>query len=348
MLGPPRLALLPLLAAAPGLCAPSCPDGSERVATSWPERPWVCALVEAIEPGGDCPQGTSEVTVPSAPRPFRCALDGRDPEPPAGGCPRGQRAVADGDGRTRCVRQEGRAEEPKRPRCPKGFAPAFTRDSKRGYRCVPAAAGRDEADGAAAVSKPARLQAPGASKPGAACPPGTRRVRTEDPFEPLRCEPAVVEPAPPLKSSYARYEVPRELVFEYPDSWNVTDAWKDEVPSIYIQPDLRRDGKPVILTVSRYRADRSPYPDMDSAIRKEIDWHGAREGGRGPVAGLPARFLEVPNQARSAYVKTATGYFVLSFSAPEDLFRAYAPAYSRLLRSLRVVHEDTDPMPEEE
>ena len=327
-----------------------CPDGAERIATSLPDRPWVCAMKSGPDEGESCPSGTREVRALSAARPFRCAIDGEDPSPPAGACPPGQRTVFDGLGETRCTTSGAppAISRPIGPHCPNGLVASFEGPSRR-MRCVPerkADPDKDEAEAAPAPPAPAAPEARPASR---ACPPGTRRVATEDLFEPAKCVSAAEGPAPRLDARrFQHYEVPGELRFEYPQDWHVSDAWKDDVPSIYIEPGTRRDGKPVMLTISRYRAGASGYVDMEVAIRREMEWHGAKSGGKGDVAGLPARHLEIPGEGRLAYLRTADGYFLLSFSAPEDLFKAYLPAYARLLKSFRVVHDERDPMPDAE
>lgn len=336
------LLLLVFLAAIPALPFDGCPEGSERIATTWPGRPWVCALAEGPEEEG-CPEGSQEVTVASEPRPFRCALDGADPQPPTG-CPKRERASTDAAGRIRCVPEVAPLPTASKAgsRCPEGFETVFTKGAKKGFRCVKAA--RREADsvsGGAAPSSPPRRPS--------TCPPGTRRMKTENPFEPVRCVPAEEAGLPPVKDvRHKSFEVPGELRLEYPDNWRLTDAWKDDVPSIYIQLDLARDGKPVVMTVLRYRRKGKVYVDMDASIRQELEWRGAREGGKGAVAGLPARFIEVPRESKLAYLRTADGYYVLGYSAPEELFPVYAPAFARLLKTLRVVHSDADPLPEED
>lgn len=337
----PVLRLLIFLAAFPALANDECPDGAERVATTWPGRPWVCALVDGPEEDDGCPEGSQEVTVASEPRPFRCALDGADPKPPTG-CPKGEVSSTDAAGRLKCL-PEGAPPPPAAAgsRCPEGFEPVFTKGSKKGLRCVKA--GRPEADSVGGGAPAA------AAKRHGTCPPGTQRMKTENPFEPVRCAPAEEAGLPPVKDVAAkRFEVPGELRLEHPENWRLTDAWKDDVPSLYIQLDLARDGKPVVMTVLKYRRNGKVYVDMDASIRQELDWRAAREGGKGVVAGLPARFIEVPRESKLAYLRTGDGYYVLGYSAPEDLYAVYAPVFARLLKSLRIVHSDRDPLPEED
>lgn len=272
-----------------------------------------------------------------------------DPFSSPGGCPPGQRTVSYELGKTTCTTDGAPpAIWGALPvHCPKGFEPSNPGGGRR-MRCVPRAEPDADADeptaGRASQGEP---KAP-AVKPRA-CPPGTQRVRTEDPFEPVKCAPPTDRSAPPVDTRrFERYDVPGQLRFEYPADWHVTNAWKDDVPSLYVEPVGRPEGKLVMLTVSRYREGSSSYVDMDTAMRREADWHGARSGGKGTVAGLPARFLEVPGETRLAYLRTGDGYFLLSFTAPEDVFKAYLPAYARLLKSFRVVHEERDPLPEQE
>ena len=327
-----RLVFALTLAASFAAAYDGCPDGAERVPTSWADRPWACALQGGPRNAGECPNGTQEVGVPSSSRPTRCALDGADPAPPRGRVPKPSAAT---------VRE-------KAPRCPKGQQAEYGAHFKKGFRCVAARKPDPDDEDEPEAPKPTPMRLPEKRPGSAACPPGTKRVRTEDPFEPVRCvSDGEVKPAF-LSGAWARYEVPGELLFEYPEAWHVTDGWRDDVPSLYLQPDLGRDGKPVSLTITRVKPKSDSYVEMDAAIRQEVEWHGAKEGGKGSVAGLPARFLEVPLQTKLAYLRAGDGYLVLAYSAPEDLFKAFAPAYGRLLKSLRIVHDESDPVPESE
>jgi len=64
---------------------------------------------------------------------------------------------------------------------------------------------------------------------------------------------------------------------------------------------------------------------------------GTQETGRGQVAGFKSVFLGVPKRSDTAFVDTKDGYFVISFSAPQEFYDAYIPAYQRLLKSFRAL-----------
>ena len=57
------------------------------------------------------------------------------------------------------------------------------------------------------------------------CPPGQRKVKTDDPLEPTRCVTVKEKQEPALsQGAYRRYTVPGELSFDYPKEWHLTDG----------------------------------------------------------------------------------------------------------------------------
>ena len=79
------------------------------------------------------------------------------------------------------------------------------------------------------------------------------------------------------------------------------------------------------------------YEALAEAIAKEKQYQGARETAAKRVAGLRARQTLVPGESRSAYADAGGGtYYVLTYSAPQELFKVFEPAFERLLSSARL------------
>jgi len=137
---------------------------------------------------------------------------------------------------------------------------------------------------------------------------------------------------------YTRFAIPGAVSFEFPRGWHLTDGWKDEPPTIYVALGAQGNGKPVAMTVTAAEPGQAGYQSMELAILKEKEWQGAvPEKATGRVAGLKARFVTVAGVSRSAYVDQGDGrYLTLNYSAPGDLYKAYLPAFQRLLKSLRI------------
>jgi hypothetical protein len=183
------------------------------------------------------------------------------------------------------------------------------------------------------------------------CPQGFRVVETGGPLK-FRCvaeragsvdrvlaspEPAEAREAPAAAgpSDYQTF-LSANLKADVPRGWARTDAWNDEVPTLFLELGERRKGKPVSMTVSRFSPEQREYEPLDAALAKEREYQGSRETRGRKVGGLQARHTVVPGENRSAYVDAGAGvYYVLTYSAPNELFKAWEPAFDRLLSSAR-------------
>lgn len=268
----------------------------------------------------DCPEGTVRAQTDNPYQPFKCQ------KPTTGGTglktlfgPRGFKA---------------------RPRCPLGTRPVMTPDKLQPYRCVPdsKATGdpqiepQAQSDDAPTPAPPAK-----AAPRSGECAEGMKKVRTDDPFHPFRCQAKGPPPSGLGANAYRRYTLPGELSFDYPKEWRLTDAWKDEVPTLFIAFDPGRGGRQVTMVVSRLEASQAGFQELEHHILKEKEWQGASDAGRGVVSGRAARFTEVKGESRSAYVpQSDERYYTLIFTAPAELYRVYEPAFSRLLKSFEL------------
>lgn len=222
--------------------------------------------------------------------------------------------------------------------CPKGTHRTMTDNPYDPFRCATPAQER-EAD--------AKKQF-GGFKEEPKCPQGTRPVATPGGLQAYRCvsarprsgEPEVpalhAGPAPSPLQSYRRYAVESELAVDIPKTWHVTDGWRDEVPTLYLELATGKEGRQVTMVVSKIAVGQPDFMNMGAAIKKEKEWQKAKDGGRGKVGGLPARFTYVPKESRTAYVKRDAGtYYTIAYSAPASSYDVYKPAYDRLLKSFR-------------
>ena len=172
---------------------------------------------------------------------------------------------------------------------------------------------------------------------GAGCPQGTRRIETGGPLK-FRC--VTIKPksksAPDPARGLGIYKPHRvgALRLDIPRGWHVTEAWSDEVPTLYVEYETGKPGKQVTLVVSRFEPSQPGYEDMQKAIAKEKEYQGAQEGAGRRVGGLPGRHTMVIKESRAAYVDAGGGiYYVLAYSAPQRLFEAFEPTYERLMTS---------------
>lgn len=282
------------------------------------------ALASAM--GVDCPDGQVRVDTGNPYEPFRCQAVG---------------SAAGNHGSSLLQKVNVGRGFKNRPKCPSGFHPVMTPDRLQPYRCVPKsrasaepdAEGLDEAPVAPAAA-PKRGVTIGREVEAKTCPEGTKTVRVEDPFDPVRCVPIGKAKAP---GSFKRYTVPGELSFEFPRGWHVTDGWKDEVPTLYVLFDLGDGGQKVALSVTRNAPAQDGFVPLDKHLVREREWQGAQELPRATVAGRKARVSEVAGQSRSAYLEDGQGgYYALGYSAPPLSFETYLPVYQKLLSSFRL------------
>lgn len=344
------LVILPSAAAARGVSR--CPRESRPVRTVDPLHPWACVLAdERYRDGIECPTGTHSITTSDQYDPFKCALTGLVLLPPRGICPPGHQPIptADPDKEYDCEKV-GKGFKGG-PRCPRGTRPLPTPGALRPFRCVPGSSARESEPSAtpnfrkrkkrSRGKKGTRKKGKSVPKDGK-CPKGMRKLYTENPFEPVQC----VRKAPkrPKRLRYKKYRVGGELSFQYPDGWDLEDAWRDEEPAIYLLLDTKRDGRPVSLSIAKHLRGSEDFLSLESRIWQEKDWHGARETGRKKVASRPTVHMSVSGHSEMAFVDIYNGYLVVSFTAPEDLYDSYLPAYRRMLDSLRL-HKREAPRP---
>lgn len=276
------------------------------------------AQAEAAE----CPPGTHRIATQDPYRPFRCVKD----EPK-----RGFGSVTGPQGFKF------------RPKCPHGTRPVATGNGLQPYKCVRASAGESDpelvplrAEGVEAPEDEAAPEDPMTR----GCPPGKRKVRTNDPLRPFQCVVQASRAAKLSDSDYRRYTVPAELSFDYPKAFAPRDSWKDEVPTITFTLDDGSPGKPVTLSIARIEPGQPTYADLDAAIAKDRDWLNAQDGGTVMAAGVKARLTFVAGETRSAYVPLAGGaYYAVTYSAPVESYESYLAAFNRLLKTLRVVRK---------
>lgn len=330
---PSFLAALLLAGAAAGRASEvvtRCPEKTTAVQTADASIPWACVLEGArYRDGGTCPPDFFQVTTTDPYNPFRCAKRGLRIVHPRGMCPPGHSAAPTSDPAKEydCVKirqgfQTG-------PRCPRGTIPVPTPGQLKPFKC----ARREKPAKVSPEAEPDFSGRRGRRRKGPKrCPKGTRRTPTENPFDPFRC---VKTGKSHRRMKFRRYRVRGQLTFEYPADWHLSDAWTDEVPSIYLLKDSGADGRPVSLTISRQRRTSPDFQAMNVLIRREKEWHGARETHQDKVGGLPALHLAVKGEARTAFVETLDGYYVLAFTSPPEYHSRYLPAYLRLLRSFK-------------
>lgn len=330
-----------LLLAAPAAAVKTvsrCPEGSKPMRSPDPRWPWVCVLTdERYRDGIECPPGSHPVTLSDPHDPFKCAVSGIKLVAPKGACPPGHQAVPAGHESEQgyeCEKVQGFKSG---PTCPRGYKPLPTPGQLRPFRCEPDPSQKEPAadpdfgvdDGRSKARTPQPLK----------CGPGTEKRATENPFNPFECVPKDKEkalPKAPRNSDYRRYRMPGELSFEYPRDWSLTDAWRDETPTFFLQLDLKRDGRPVMINLTRQREGTPGFVELKTALWREKEWHEAKDVKGPDVSALMTTHLAVEGESRSAFVKVPDGYFTLSYGAPADLFERYLPVYERLLKTFRV------------
>lgn len=318
-----------------------CPEGSRPARTLEQRKPWACVLdSERYQDGGDCPVGTRSVTTNEANSPFKCAREDVTLASPRGICPPGETSIPSSDPEKPYACEPVGKSFMGGPRCPKGTRPVPTPGSLQAFKCT----AEPKAAAASPDARPDFAPPPGKAKPavkvpanpkGGACPSGTRRVVTENPFEPVQCLPDEESDSAPL--AYRPYKVPGAVAFDVPRGWNVNDAWKDAEPAVYVMADRGRDGRPVSLTVTRLRRGQSGYVDLETRIWQEEDWHSAKEVSRSRDGGRLTIHLEAPGESRLTLITAADGYFAVSYGAPAELYPRYLPAFERLIKSFRIL-----------
>ncbi|MFH2204084.1 MAG: hypothetical protein ABIJ96_13270 [Elusimicrobiota bacterium] len=315
-----------------------CPRGTVPVRTADARMPWSCIIEgERYQSGIDCPQGFRPVTTTDPLDPFRCGKTDIQLKVPRGICPPGHRVIPtnDPDRDYDCERIKKGFDSG--PRCPRGTIPVPTPGALRPFRCVR----REKSAATEPLAAPDfgpqqnKKERSGDVKPTKeGCPKSMRLVRTENPFDPVKCVPRKREPV--RHGSSQVFRIRGQISFLYPKKWHLTNAWKDEdVPTIFLAADTGGDGRPVSITISRQRRGSPSYIDLATTIQREKEWHNAVEKDSGEIAGLPAKFLIVPNESKTAFLTIPDGYYAIAFSAAPDQYDSYADVYDKLLESFK-------------
>ena len=279
------------------------------------------APARAAEEPIDCPAGTHRVNTDNPYEPFRCASDAEQKQKRFGS-------------------DAAPSAFTTRPHCPRGTRPvAEAGSSLQGYRC--AAATSEDPDPELA---PMSLDDRSAPPPGSAaagrdpmkfgCPRGMRKVRKNDAAHPYQCA-----PLPSLKpdASLQRYSISGQISFDYPSAFRIQDAWNEDVPTLFLKIDDGAAGKPVTITITRYASSQSTYQEMGDAIKRDVEWQGAKDGGTLKMGKAAARVTDLPGDTRSVYLPVSKeSYYSFVYSAPADSYETYLPAFSRLLKSLKL------------
>ena len=271
----------------------------------------------------ECPKGTHRIATNNPYEPFRCVTQDAEPK----------------KGFDSVVGPKGFST---RPRCPYGTRPVANPDNAlQPYRCVRAAAGDTDpelapmrGDDDAPPPDESQVEEDPMTR---GCPPGKRKVRTNDPLHPFQCVVQATRVRVLEEGSFTRYTIPRELSFEYARVFKVQDAWKEDVPTLYLRVDNESTGKPVTITITRYDQSQPTFQEMDAAIARDIEWQGAKDGGTMPVAGARSRITYVPGDTRSVYLPVSKqSYYSFVYSSSADDYENYLTAFTRLLKTLRL------------
>jgi hypothetical protein len=285
----------------------------------------LCAVpARAAQEPVECPRGTHRVSTDNPYEPFRCITAEQE----------------NTKGFDSVVGPKGFKE---RPRCPHGTRPvAQPAGSLQPYRCVRARADATDPELAplgAAEDAEAAPAAPDAEPDPMTqgCPPGQRKVRTNDPLQPFHCVAQSSRVHVLNEGSYGRYVIPGQIAFDYASAFKIQDAWKEDVPTMYLKIDDGAAGKPVTITITKYVSSQSTYQEMSEAIAHDVEWQGARDGGNQVVGRVRGRVTYIPGDTRSVYLPASKdSYYSLVYSAPADSYEVYLPAFSRLLSSLKL------------
>lgn len=274
----------------------------------------------AAETPAECPKGTHRALTSNPYQPFECV---KEDVKMGFGAVTGPTGFKD------------------RPRCPRGTRAAASSDGLRRYRCVRILAGDVDPDLAPVTSDeeaPALEAGQVDDDPlTRGCPPGKRKVRTNDPLAPFQCIAQSSRVQSIGEDAYRRYAVPAEMSFEYPRMLQPRDGWKEEVPTLSFTLDDGRPGKPVMITITKVEPSQPTFIDLDSALAKDKEWQGAKDGGSVPVAGVKARVTFVSGESKTAYIPLAAdAYYAVVYSAPVESYDLYLGAFNRLLKTLKL------------
>jgi len=280
----------------------------------------LASYASAGETPAECPKGTHRRSTNNPYQPFECVKEDVRKGFDAVTGPRGFKVA---------------------PKCPRGTRAAASTDGLQRYRCVRVLAGKTEPE---LVPLTNELDAPELEEGQVdsdpltrGCPPGKRKVRTTDPLNPYQCVAQSSRLRKISEESYRRYTVPAEMTFDYPRMLQPRDSWKEEVPTLSFTYDDGSPGKPVVIAITKIMPSQPTYLDLASAINKDKDWLGAKDGGLVPVAGIKARVTFVSGESKTAYIPLADdAYYSIVYSAPVEAYDLYLGAFNRLLKTLKL------------
>lgn len=278
------------------------------------------SAANAEETPAECPKGTHRAMTGDPYQPFKCVKE--DPK----------------KGFEAAVGPKGFAS---RPKCPRGTRAAISKDGLQQYRCVRVMAGDIDPDLAPVGNDEdaPELEAGQVDEDPLTrgCPPGKRKVRTNNPLNPYQCVAQSSRVKTIGEDAYRRYSVPAEMSFEYPSMLRPRDGWKEEVPTLSFTLDDGSPGKPVMITVTKVLPSHPTFVEREAAILKDKEWLGAKDGGLVPVAGIKARVTFVSGESKTAYIPLADdAYYTVVYSAPVESYDLYLSAFNRLLKTMKI------------
>jgi len=280
----------------------------------------------ALENTVECPAGTHRISTDDPYAPFRCVKDDEGKKKASGfGSVTGPKGFS------------------ARPKCPHGTR-QVAGDALQPYRCVRAGAAEAEPELTPLRSEEEEALPPPVEEDDPlrrGCPPGKRKVRTTDPLNPYQCVVQAARIRSTGEDSYVRFEIPRELSFEYPRTFRLQDGWREDVPSLSLSRDDGSLGKPVSITITKFESRQPTYQDLDVSMTRDIEWQKAKDGGVLTVAAIRSRVTYVPGDTRTVYVPLSNqSYFTFIYSAPAEAYEANLPAFQRLLKSLKLSRKE--------
>lgn len=267
-------------------------------------------------------------------------------------CPRGTHRIATNDPYDpfKCVKEDpkkgfGAVVGPKgfqvRPKCPHGTRAVETENGLQKFKCVRVVGGGDpelapiRSDEDAPPPDAATVEDDPMTR---GCPPGKRKVRTADPLRPFQCVAQATRVATLSEDSYRRYAIGGELSFDYPKAFQPRDGWKEDVPTVSFTLDDGSPGKPATITVTKVMPTQPTYVDIETAVAKDKDWGGAKDGGTVIVAGLRAKVTFVAGDSKTAYIPFARdSYYAIVYSSPVETYDNYLGAFNRILKTFKLV-----------
>lgn len=274
----------------------------------------------AAETPSECPKGTHRTLTNNPYQPFECVKEDVKKGFDAVSGPKGFKV---------------------RPKCPRGTRAAVSTDGLQQYRCVRLLAGETDPD-LAPIKNDEDAPALEAGQVDddpltRGCPPGKRKVRTNNPLNPFQCVAQSSRIRTISEDAYRRYSVPAELSFEYPRMLQPRDGWKEDVPTLSFTLDDGSPGKPVTITITKVEPSQPTFIDIEAAAAKDKEWAGAKDGGLVPVAGVKARVTFVSGESKTAYVPLpADAYYAVVYSAPVESYDLYLSAFNRLLKTMKI------------